>query len=260
MAADNPLGLDRSDPAAKDDITTINQLTLPVDKPVLVHLSTKDVIHSFGLYEMRVKQDAVPGLDMPVWFIPNRIGDYEIACSQLCGLGHYRMRGFVNIKSRRPTTRSSWRAGGNGDCSSATAWRVTLGRAARRSTTRPNLRRSARAADRRCRAHGQLAGDQFCANATNVIRPPASILRFAADRRGRTRGRGARGVAVRSWGQARHVAYRPHGVRVFEVDHPRRSGTRSSPRERDSGARALTRAAYRHGPVAPLGVRAFFAG
>jgi cytochrome c oxidase subunit 2 len=99
MAADNPLGLDRRDPDAKDDITTINQLTLPVNRPVLVHLSSKDVIHSFGLYEMRVKQDVVPGLDMPVWFIPNRIGDYEITCSQLCGLGHYRMRGFVNIKS-----------------------------------------------------------------------------------------------------------------------------------------------------------------
>ena len=99
VAADNPIGLDRRDPDAKDDITTINQLTLPVDRPVLVHLSSLDVIHSFGLYEMRVKQDAIPGLDMPVWFIPNRIGDYEIACSQLCGLGHYRMRGFVNIKS-----------------------------------------------------------------------------------------------------------------------------------------------------------------
>jgi cytochrome c oxidase subunit II len=99
VAADNPLGLDRRDPDAKDDVTTINQLTLPVDRPALVHLSSKDVIHSFGLYEMRVKQDAVPGLDIPVWFVPNRIGDYEIACSQLCGLGHYRMRGFVNIKS-----------------------------------------------------------------------------------------------------------------------------------------------------------------
>ncbi len=99
MAADNPLGLDRTDADAKDDIATINQLTLPVDRPVLVHLSSKDVIHSFGLYEMRVKQDAVPGLDIPVWFIPNRTGDYEIACSQLCGLGHYRMRGFVSIKS-----------------------------------------------------------------------------------------------------------------------------------------------------------------
>ena len=99
VSSENPLGLDRSDPNAKDDITTINQLTLPVDRPVLVHLSSKDVIHSFGLFEMRVKQDAVPGMDIPVWFIPNRIGDYEIACSQLCGLGHYRMRGFVNVKS-----------------------------------------------------------------------------------------------------------------------------------------------------------------
>jgi cytochrome c oxidase subunit 2 len=99
VAPDNPLGLDRSDPAAKDDITTINQLNLPVDRPILVRLSSKDVIHSFGLFEMRVKQDAVPGLDIPVWFIPNRVGDYEVVCSQLCGLGHYRMRGFMSIKS-----------------------------------------------------------------------------------------------------------------------------------------------------------------
>ena len=100
VSADNPLGLDRTDPDAKDDITTINQLNLPVDRPILVHLSSKDVIHSFGLYEMRVKQDAIPGMEIPVWFIPNRLGDYEITCSQLCGLGHYRMRGFVTIQSQ----------------------------------------------------------------------------------------------------------------------------------------------------------------
>jgi cytochrome c oxidase subunit 2 len=99
VSADNPLGLDRKDPNAKDDITTINQLNLPVDRPVLVHLSSKDVIHSFGLYEMRVKQDAIPGMSIPVWFIPNRVGEYEIACSQLCGLGHFRMRGFITIQS-----------------------------------------------------------------------------------------------------------------------------------------------------------------
>jgi len=99
VSADNPLGLDRRDPNAKDDIATINQLNLPTDRPVLVHLSSKDVIHSFGLYEMRVKQDAIPGMTIPVWFIPNRIGEYEIACSQLCGLGHFRMRGFVTIQS-----------------------------------------------------------------------------------------------------------------------------------------------------------------
>src|SRR5471032_1293956 len=99
ISADNPLGLDRRDPNAKDDITTINQLNLPIDKPVLIHLSSKDVIHSFGLYEMRVKQDAIPGMTIPVWFIANRIGEYEIACSQLCGLGHFRMRGFITIQS-----------------------------------------------------------------------------------------------------------------------------------------------------------------
>jgi cytochrome c oxidase subunit 2 len=112
VAPDNPLGLDRTDPNAKDDITDINNLHLPVNRPALVHLTTKDVIHSFGLYEMRVKQDAVPGLEMPVWFIPNvttnemrqRTGnanfDYEITCSQLCGLGHYRMRGYVIVQSQ----------------------------------------------------------------------------------------------------------------------------------------------------------------
>jgi cytochrome c oxidase subunit II len=99
VSADNPLGLDRTDQNAKDDITTINQLNLPIDRPVLVHLMSKDVIHSFGLYEMRVKQDAIPGLQIPVWFVPNRVGEYEIACSQLCGLGHFRMRGFITVQT-----------------------------------------------------------------------------------------------------------------------------------------------------------------
>ena len=99
VSADNPLGLDRKDPNAKDDITTINQLNLPVDRPVLVHLMSKDVIHSFGVSELRVKQDAIPGMTIPVWFIPNRVGQYEISCSQLCGLGHFRMRGFVTVQS-----------------------------------------------------------------------------------------------------------------------------------------------------------------
>jgi cytochrome c oxidase subunit 2 len=100
MTADNPLGLDRTDPAAKDDITTINQLTLPVDKPAIIHLSSKDVIHSFSLIQMRVKQDTIPGESIPLWFTPTMTGDWEINCSQLCGLGHYRMRGFYSIKSQ----------------------------------------------------------------------------------------------------------------------------------------------------------------
>lgn len=105
----NPLGVDRSDPAAKDDVTTVNQLYLPANKPIIVRLRSKDVIHSFNLPEFRVKQDAVPGFTIPIWFVPNvttaemrtRTGNpefqYEIACAQLCGLGHFRMRAFVTI-------------------------------------------------------------------------------------------------------------------------------------------------------------------
>jgi cytochrome c oxidase subunit 2 len=107
----NPLGLDRSDPAAKDDVTTLNQLYLPVNKPIILKLRSKDMIHSFGVPEFRVKQDAIPGLTIPIWFVPNvttaemrtRTGNnefqYEIACAQLCGLGHAKMRGFVTVLS-----------------------------------------------------------------------------------------------------------------------------------------------------------------
>jgi heme/copper-type cytochrome/quinol oxidase subunit 2 len=166
ITPENPLGLDRDDPAAKDDIMTINQLNLPVGKPVIIHLSSKDVIHSFNLPLFRVKQDAIPGQSIRVWFTPvettaeireklarsysvagkntedlsalDAMKDYvgkdgsvilpkgtpvtedmvdslraaditevlaapdtptEIACAQLCGLGHYRMRGFMTIQT-----------------------------------------------------------------------------------------------------------------------------------------------------------------
>src|ERR1043166_1635575 len=105
----NPIGLDRSDPAAADDVTTVNKLHLPVGKPAILHLSSLDVIHSFAIQEMRVKQDAIPGMWTPVWFVPTITSDdmkkqktddkwtYEINCAQLCGLGHYRMVGYVSI-------------------------------------------------------------------------------------------------------------------------------------------------------------------
>jgi cytochrome c oxidase subunit II len=99
VSASNPLGLDRTDADATDDITTINQLNLPIGRPVIVHLSSKDVIHSFALPQMRVKQDAIPGIVHNLWFTPTVAGEWEIACSQLCGLGHYRMRGFYTIQS-----------------------------------------------------------------------------------------------------------------------------------------------------------------
>jgi cytochrome c oxidase subunit 2 len=174
ITSENPLGLDRNDPAAKDDIMTINQLNLPVGKPVIIHLSSKDVIHSFNLPLFRVKQDAIPGQSIRVWFTPTAttadvqhsmarkfsvasarvpedlatlvtLADYtgkdgqvvlakgstltddvlpalrdagisevvvapetptEIACAQLCGLGHYRMRGFVTVQT--PDEYNAW--------------------------------------------------------------------------------------------------------------------------------------------------------
>lgn len=93
----NAIGLDRSDPNGRDDIATINELNLPVNQPVVVRLSTQDVIHSFSITQMRIKQDAIPGMEIPLWFEPTVTGNYEINCSQLCGLSHYRMRGFVNV-------------------------------------------------------------------------------------------------------------------------------------------------------------------
>ena len=110
--AENPIGLDRSDEFAKDDIFTVNQLHIPVNTPINISLSSKDVLHSFGLPEFRVKQDAVPGMAIPVWFEATMTTEeflettkgsaregkgFEIACAQLCGLGHYRMKGFLTV-------------------------------------------------------------------------------------------------------------------------------------------------------------------
>lgn len=100
VGPDNPIGLDRTEVVGRDDLVVTNRLNLPVDRPVIVFLSSKDVIHSFGLGEMRVKQDAVPGIVQPVWFTPTETGQWDIACSQLCGLGHYRMRGVYQIQSQ----------------------------------------------------------------------------------------------------------------------------------------------------------------
>jgi cytochrome c oxidase subunit 2 len=82
-----------------DDVLSLNQLHFPVGKPVVVTLLSKDVIHSFFLPEFRVKQDAVPGLPTRIWFEGTRTGNWEIACAELCGLGHYRMKGFVTVET-----------------------------------------------------------------------------------------------------------------------------------------------------------------
>jgi cytochrome c oxidase subunit 2 len=82
-----------------DDIVTLNQFHFPVGRAVVVTLHSKDVIHSFFLPEFRVKQDAVPGMSTRIWFEATRVGHWEIACAELCGLGHYRMKGFVTVET-----------------------------------------------------------------------------------------------------------------------------------------------------------------
>ncbi|HYM20317.1 MAG TPA: cytochrome c oxidase subunit II [Candidatus Kapabacteria bacterium] len=83
-----------------DDINTINQLYLAVNEPVQIKLEGQDVIHSFFVPEFRIKQDAVPGMPTAVWIQPTEVRDLEIACAELCGLGHYRMKGFVHVVTR----------------------------------------------------------------------------------------------------------------------------------------------------------------
>lgn len=96
---DNPIGMDASDPATADDRFFINQITVPVNRPVHLQLRARDVIHSFFLPHFRLKQDAVPGMVIDVWFVPTRTGSFEIPCTELCGLGHYRMEAQLRVVS-----------------------------------------------------------------------------------------------------------------------------------------------------------------
>jgi len=94
----NALGLDSNDPAGRDDIV-VPTLTVPVNREIELLIRSQDVIHNFFVRELRLQQDAVPGLEVPLHFTANTIGSYEIVCTQLCGLGHYRMRSVLNVVS-----------------------------------------------------------------------------------------------------------------------------------------------------------------
>jgi len=100
ISNDNIFGVDPADPAGKDDIQILNEIHVPVNKPVLIYLSSKDVIHSLKIVAMRITQDAIPGLRIPVTFTPTKIGRYQIECAQLCGNGHAAMAGgFIVVQS-----------------------------------------------------------------------------------------------------------------------------------------------------------------
>lgn len=108
VAADNAFGVDPNDPKGKDDIQTLNDMRVPLvkgpegrHKPVIVYISSKDVIHSFKVIALRVTQDAIPGMRIPIWFTPTMEGRFQINCAQLCGNGHASMsQGFLVVENQ----------------------------------------------------------------------------------------------------------------------------------------------------------------
>ncbi len=99
-ANQNYYGLDPDkDADSKDDIVTA-EMAIPVDQPVQLLMHSKDLGHSFFVPALRVHQDFVPGLDLAIHFTANKIGKYEIVCTQLCGLGHYNMKAYLQVMSR----------------------------------------------------------------------------------------------------------------------------------------------------------------
>jgi cytochrome c oxidase subunit II len=105
-AAGNPFGIDEKDPAGKDDIVSAS-LKVPAGKPIRLILHSRDVIHNFFVRELRIKQDLVPGMEIPLHFRADTPGVYEVPCSELCGLGHFQMRTTMQVMS--PEAFESWK-------------------------------------------------------------------------------------------------------------------------------------------------------
>lgn len=101
VTSSDPFGIDRQAPGAADDIVVINDLMVPVNKPVIAKITSQDVIHSFAVRPMRVTQDAIPGLMIPVHFKPIKTGTNLINCVQLCGNSHYAMKGTLAVVEQK---------------------------------------------------------------------------------------------------------------------------------------------------------------
>jgi cytochrome c oxidase subunit II len=108
VTAKNQLGVDEKDPNGKDDVQVLtgSEIAVPVNTNVIIHITSMDVIHSFKVFPMRVNQDANPGMSVPIHFKPTRVGTYPINCAQLCGVGHYSMKG--TLKVMEPADFSAW--------------------------------------------------------------------------------------------------------------------------------------------------------
>ena len=97
VASDNTFGFDKNDPNFKNNFVMPKDFLVPLGKPVIIYLSSLDVIHSFSCRSLRAMQDAIPGMSIPLHFTPAELGTYQINCAQLCGSGHYSMRGTVKV-------------------------------------------------------------------------------------------------------------------------------------------------------------------
>lgn len=95
----NPIGLIAEDPNAADDFLSVNELVVPVGRPVVIQVTSKDVIHGLAILPMFSQQDALPGAEIPMWFVPDKEGEWNIVCAQLCGAGHAQMVSHVKAVS-----------------------------------------------------------------------------------------------------------------------------------------------------------------
>lgn len=110
LGAENKFGYVQDDPAHADDITPgVNDIHVPLGKAVVIKLTSMDVIHSFKLYNLRVNQDAIPGLMVPIHFTPTKVGKFQVVCAQLCGNSHSAMRGFFTVDE--PAEYDKWLGG-----------------------------------------------------------------------------------------------------------------------------------------------------
>jgi cytochrome c oxidase subunit 2 len=101
VSSTNEFGWDYTDPRNKDNFKgNLNEIVVPVGKPVIATISSKDVIHSFKINPFRITQDAIPGMAIPIWFKPTGLGTNIINCAQLCGNSHYFMKGFFKVVSQ----------------------------------------------------------------------------------------------------------------------------------------------------------------
>jgi len=121
ISGSNPVGLVSEDPNAYDDFLS-NELLVPKDRPVVVQVTSKDVIHNLTLVPMRIQQDAIPGMEVPMWFVPSREGEWDIICGQLCGAGHAKMA--ATLKCQKAEEFDEWfqqRSQSSAESSEATA-------------------------------------------------------------------------------------------------------------------------------------------